>query len=348
MNEFLSQYSLFLAKSITWVLAILVLFGGILALLRSARQHQGGERLEVRNLNERYEQLADILDHELLSEHELKDKDKQRKAEDKAEEKARRKAAKHGSPAPRSRVFALNFDGDIQASAVDSLREEISAVLQVARKDDEVLLRLESEGGMVHAYGLAASQLQRLRDRGLKLIASVDKVAASGGYMMACVADRIIAAPFAVVGSIGVVAQLPNFNRLLKKHEIDFELHTAGQFKRTLTVFGENTEAGRAKFQEEIDDTHELFKSFVAENRHGLDLAKVATGEHWFGARALALKLVDEIKTSDDYLLDRIKTADVYEISYRQKQSLADRVAQGFARLGLGLRNALERTWSRR
>ena len=343
MIEFISEYSLFLAKSITWVVAILLAVGGVIALVRGARQHQGEDRLDVRNLNDRYEHMADILDQDLLSEHELKDKAKKRKGE----EKARRKAEKQGAVQERPRIFALNFDGDIQASAVDSLREEISAVLQVARKDDEVLLRLESEGGMVHAYGLAASQLQRLRDKGMKLVAAVDKVAASGGYMMACVADRIIAAPFAVVGSIGVVAQLPNFNRLLKKHEIDFELHTAGQFKRTLTVFGENTEAGRAKFQEEIDDTHELFKSFVAQHRHGLDLDKVATGEHWFGARALALKLVDEIKTSDDYLLERIKDADVYEISYRQKQSLADRVAHGFARLGLGVRNALERTWSR-
>lgn len=341
--ELLSQYGLFLAKTLTLVAAVLLTVGGIVALVRGARQQQGDDRLEVRNLNERYEHLADLLSHELLSEQELKDRAKTRKAD----QKARAKAEKQGAAQPRPRIFALNFDGDIQASAVDSLREEISAVLQVARKEDEVLLRLESEGGMVHAYGLAASQLQRIRERGHKLTAAIDKVAASGGYMMACVADRIIAAPFAIVGSIGVVAQLPNFNRLLKKHEIDFELHTAGEFKRTLTVFGENTEAGRAKFQQEIDDTHALFKSFVAENRPGLEVDKVATGEHWFGQRALALKLVDGIKTSDDYLLERIRDADVYEVSYRQKQSLADRLAHGFARLGLGLRNAVERTWSR-
>lgn len=343
MIEILGQYGLFLAKSITWVVAILLVVAGLFALVREARQHQGDERLEVKNINQRYEFMADILNRDLLSDHELKQQAKQRKAE----EKAKHKAEKKGTAVVRPRIFALNFDGDIQASAVDGLREEISALLQVARKDDEVLLRLESEGGMVHAYGLAASQLQRIRDKGYKLTAAVDKVAASGGYMMACVADRIIAAPFAIVGSIGVVAQLPNFNRLLKKHEIDFELHTAGEFKRTLTIFGENTKEGRAKFQEEIDDTHALFKTFVAENRPGMDINTVATGEHWFGSRALSLKLVDEIKTSDDYLLERVKDADIYEIAYKQKQSLTDRLADNFVKLGMGLRNGMERVWSR-
>lgn len=343
MTEFLSQYGLFLAKSVTLVAAILMVAAGLFSLVREARQHHDRERLEVKNLNERFEDMADILNHSLLSDSELK----QEKKKHKAEEKAKRKAEKHGDAPQRPRLFTLNFEGDMQASAVDGLREEISAVLQVARKDDEVLLRLESEGGMVHAYGLAASQLQRIRDKGYKLTAAVDKVAASGGYMMACVADRIIAAPFAIVGSIGVVAQLPNFSRLLKKHEIDYELHTAGEFKRTLTVFGENTKEGRAKFQEEIDDTHELFKSFVVENRQGMDMAKVATGEHWFGARAMALKLVDEIKTSDDYLLERVKDSDIYEIVYRQKQSLSDRLSSNFLKLGFALRNSIERVWSR-
>jgi serine protease SohB len=287
--------------------------------------------------------MADILNSELLTEHEFKELRKKRKAE----AKARQKSEKQGSATQRPRVFTLDFDGDLNASAVDALREEISAVLQVARKDDEVLLRLESEGGLVHAYGLAASQLQRVRDHGYRLTAAVDKVAASGGYLMACVADRILAAPFAVVGSIGVVAQLPNFNRLLKKHQIDFELHTAGEFKRTLTLFGENTDAGRAKFQEEIEDTHALFKAFVAENRKSLDLQQVGTGEHWFGTRALALKLVDELKTSDDYLLERVKQADVYEVTFKRHQSLADRMAHNLVRLGLGVREGFSRAWSR-
>ena len=200
-----------------------------------------------------------------------------------------------------------------------------------AGKGDECVLRLESEGGVVHGYGLAASQLRRVRDAGVRLTVAVDKVAASGGYLMACVADRSLAAPFAVLGSIGVVGQLPNFNRLLKKHEIDYELHTAGEHKRTLTLFGENTEAGREKFRETLEDAHALFKDFIRQNRPAVDLEQVATGDHWFGTRALALKLVDELKTSDDYLLERSKSCDLYELRYKRHRGLLERLGAGLA-----------------
>lgn len=343
MTQFLAEYGLFLAKTLTWVVALLAIAVGLVAIFRSARGPQGADRLDVKNLNERYEQMAEILNSDLLSEEAFKRLRKQKKAE----EKARRKAEKSAEPPQRPRVFTLNFDGDLAAHAVDSLREEISALLQVATDKDEVLLKLESEGGMVHAYGLAASQLQRIRSRGLKLTVAIDKVAASGGYMMACVADRILAAPFAIVGSIGVVAQLPNFHRVLKKHEIDFELHTAGEFKRTLTLFGENTDAGRAKFQEELEATHVLFKSFVAGNRPVLDIDRVATGEHWYGSQALDLKLVDKLQTSDDYLLERKTDADLWELSFRRRHPLSERLAQGLARLSLGLRDGMEKAWSR-
>ena len=217
-------------------------------------------------------------------------------------------------------MFVLNFHGDIRATAVTSLREEVTAVLTAAQPEDEVLVRLESAGGLVHGYGLAAAQLLRIRDRRLKLTVAVDKVAASGGYMMACVADRIIAAPFAILGSIGVIAQLPNFNRLLKKHDVDFEQFMAGEHKRTVTLFGENTDKGRQKFQEEIEDIHNLFKDFVRNHRPQVDRERVATGEHWFGARALDCRLVDELRTSDDYLLDASASADLYEIIYTGKK----------------------------
>jgi serine protease SohB len=332
--QFLAQYGLFLAKTVTWVTAILLLTAGILSLLRAARQ-QAGNRLEIKNVNRRLRELADGLNEELLDAAELKKQLAIRNKQQKQAGKRNRKLA-----AAKPRVFVLDFDGDLQASAVSSLREEISALLQVARDEDEVLLRLESGGGLVHSYGLAASQLVRLRQRRLKLTVAVDKVAASGGYMMACVADQVLAAPFAIVGSIGVVAQIPNFNRLLRKHDVDIELHTAGEHKRTLTLFGENTEAGRAKFKEEIEQTHGLFKNFIAENRPGLDLDKVATGEHWFGTQALALKLVDRISTSDDYLLGRIQEADVYELHYRRRRPLSERVGESLTRLAAGLRSA--------
>ena len=221
----------------------------------------------------------------------------------------------------------LDFHGDMRASAVATLREEITAILNVATPGDEVILRLESPGGVVHGYGLAAAQLMRLRTRQIPLTVAVDKIAASGGYMMACVANKILAAPFAIIGSIGVVVQLPNFHRVLKDKHIDFEQHTAGEFKRTITLFGENTEEGREKLQHELEDIHQLFKNLIVEHRQQIDIQKVATGEHWLGQQALGLNLVDEIKTSDDYLLERSKDATLYELCYEVKKPFLSRLS---------------------
>ncbi|EMX3969376.1 protease SohB, partial [Acinetobacter nosocomialis] len=225
------------------------------------------------------------------------------------------------------KIFVLDFKGDIQASAVENLREEITLILATAKAGrDRVVVRLESPGGMVHGYGLAAAQLVRLRDAGFHLTICVDKVAASGGYMMACIANEIISAPFAVVGSIGVVAQVPNFNRLLKEHNVDFELYTAGQYKRTVTMFGENTPEGKAKFEEELQQTHILFKHFVEKYRPQLNVDKVATGEHWYGQDALDLNLVDKLQTSDEYLLALLPQHDVYVINTRKKATLGEKL----------------------
>ncbi len=225
------------------------------------------------------------------------------------------------------KIFVLDFKGDIQASAVENLREEITLILATAKAGrDRVVVRLESPGGMVHGYGLAAAQLVRLRDAGFHLTICVDKVAASGGYMMACIANEIISAPFAVVGSIGVVAQVPNFNRLLKEHNVDFELYTAGQYKRTVTMFGENTPEGKAKFEEELQQTHILFKHFVEKYRPQLNVDKVATGEHWYAQDALDLNLVDKLQTSDEYLLALLPQHDVYVINTRKKATLGEKL----------------------
>jgi serine protease SohB len=237
----------------------------------------------------------------------------------------------------KSQVFVLDFDGDIKATAVKHLREEISTLISTANKGDEVIVRLESGGGLVHGYGLAAAQLARLKDADLKLTVCVDKVAASGGYMMACVADNIIAAPFAIIGSIGVVSQLPNFHKWLKNHDVDYEMFTAGDYKRTVTVFGENDAEDRAKYQEELEQTHELFKHFVNMYRPALEVAKVATGEHWYGEDALKLNLIDSLQTSDSYILERMENSDVYALHSRQKPTLAEK---------LGLAQAAEATLS--
>ena len=236
------------------------------------------------------------------------------------------------------KVYVLDFKGDTAASAVESLREEITLILATAKVGrDRVVLRLESPGGMVHGYGLAAAQLVRLRDAGFNLTICVDKVAASGGYMMACIANEIISAPFAVVGSIGVVAQVPNFNRLLKEHHVDFELYTAGQFKRTVTMFGENTAEGKAKFEEELQQTHELFKHFVEKYRPQLKVEKEATGEHWYGKDALELNLVDKLQSTDEYLLSLLAQHDVYVIDTRRKPTLGEKLGLQAAQMADGL-----------
>ncbi len=264
------------------------------------------------------------------------------KKDEKAKAKSAKKKLRKGEDTTpedrRKRLYVLHFDGDIRASATDNLREEISAILPADLQGDEVLVVLESPGGMVHSYGLAASQLQRIKSAGVPLIIAVDKVAASGGYMMACVADRIIAAPFAVLGSIGVIAQLPNFHRLLQKNDIDFELLTAGEYKRTLTMFGENTDKGREKFVEELEETHGLFKSFVSANRPALDIAKVATGEVWYGQNALAEGLVDELQTSDAFVQSRLADWDVFEVRFVHKKNWQEK-------LGFAAESALERTF---
>jgi serine protease SohB len=250
-------------------------------------------------------------------------KDERKKA---AKEQKKRDKAEAKGPSSRPRSFVINFKGDLKASALPSLRQEVSAVLDVANDDDEVIVCLENHGGVVHEHGLAASQLVRIRDHNISLTVCVDKVAASGGYLMACVASRIYAAPFAILGSIGVLAQIPNFNRLLDSHGVDFEQVTAGKYKRTVTMFGENTDEDRAKLKEELEDVHALFKAAVSKYRPDLDLEKVATGEHWYGTRALELGLADEIKTSDELLAERAAGRDLYQLTYRIKQPLPKRL----------------------
>jgi serine protease SohB len=251
----------------------------------------------------------------------------------KLERKARQKRAE-AEPC----IYLLDFKGDLRASALTALREEVSAILQVAKAGDAVFLRLESGGGLVNRYGLAAAQLLRLRDAQLPLTVMVDAVAASGGYLMAAAADRIVASPFALIGSIGVIAQVPNFHRWLQARDIDWEQFTAGKFKRTVTLFGENTEAGRAKLREELEDIHALFRAFVQGRRAQLDMAKVATGEAWLGSKALELGLVDELATSDETIRSACQRGRVLQVSFQRKPSLPER-------LRLSAQSAWEGIW---
>ncbi|MDF7681021.1 protease SohB [Enterobacteriaceae bacterium ESL0689] len=322
--ELLTQYGLFLAKIVTIVIAVAAIATIIVHF--SQRKKLRGE-LRVINLSEQYKEMCEELTVALLNETQQKLRYKTQKKARKQEAKAAKARAKSGNDIPdnKPRAWVLDFKGSMDAHEVNSLREEITAVLAAVKAQDQVIVRLESPGGVVHGYGLAASQLQRLRDKQIPLTVTVDKVAASGGYMMACVANKIVAAPFAILGSIGVVAQIPNLHRFLKNKDIDIELHTAGQYKRTLTLLGENSDEGRRKFREELNETHQLFKQFVHKMRPQLDIEQVATGEHWYGVQAQEKGLVDAVSTSDQLILGLIDSHNVINVRYQQRKRLIDR-----------------------
>jgi serine protease SohB len=327
--EFLTEYGLFLAKTLTLVLAVVFILSVIVANASRHKEVKQKGEIHVTKINDELERWRDDIRHEVLDEDTLKAIEKADKKQAKAEKKAQRKALKENAAEPeRKRVYVLEFDGDTNASEVEELRHTITAVLEVARPElDTVMLKLESPGGMVHSYGLAASQLARLRKHKIHLTICVDKVAASGGYMMACIADNLIAAPFAYIGSIGVLVQLPNVHRLLKDNKVDFEMITAGEYKRTLTTFGENTEKDREKVQEEVDEMHQLFKNFIHEYRPALDISAVATGEVWSGTQALTKGLIDAVDTSDEWVAMQCQDADVYEVIWEQKRKITDRLS---------------------
>jgi serine protease SohB len=317
MSQAFIQLALFAAKAFIIVLLILLVLVVFFMLLVKSKEKLKGH-LIIKNLNKKYEETQELCLTETSTKKEFKKFLKDKKAREKEEQK---------SSTPTKNIYVVNFHGDIKASAVCSLREEVNAILNIVKPNDEVIVRLESAGGVVHGYGLGAAQLLRIRARGIPLIVTVDKVAASGGYLMACVANKILSAPFAIIGSIGVIVQMPNFHQVLKDKHVEFEQLTAGEYKRTITLFGKNTEEGREKLQEEIEDIHELFKNLIVEHRQDLDIKKVATGEHWLGQQALELKLVDEIKTSDDYLLERSKDAKLYEIAYEVKKPFLSKLS---------------------
>lgn len=350
--EFLADIGLFLTKAIIIVCAI----GAVIVLIISAGGSKGGQAdaagtVHVDKLNDMFENDELTLRGAMMSPQSYKrlvsERDKAEKQRNKEAEKIAIKQAKRKNEAgeveegpSKPRVFVTDFEGDMEASGVSGLRRVVSTILSVAKPCDEVVLRLESPGGSVIGYGLAASQLDRIRKANIPLTVCVDKVAASGGYMMASVANKIIAAPFAMLGSIGVIFQLPNVNKLLKRADIDYEQITAGEFKRTLTVFAENTEADREKTREDVEEIHELFKGHVSSRRPIVDIKQVATGEVWFGTQAKDINLVDEVATSDEYVTGKRETADLYHVSFKPKKSLAERV--GFA-AGEGVSFAVRR-----
>ena len=334
--EFLYEYGLFVAKAVTLVVAFIVVLATIVGI--ASKQKQGKGQLEITSLSDQLKDITHYARQVILDKKAFKQLAKKQKKEEKNSDKNGDKDATE-----KSRLFVIDFKGSMDAAEVEFLREEITAILCVANDKDEVLVRLESGGGVVHGYGLAASQLQRIKDKGLTLTIAVDKVAASGGYMMACVADKLLASQFAYIGSIGVLAQLPNFNKLLKKNDIEFEQHTAGEYKRTLTIFGENNDEGRAKFKEELEEIHTLFKDFVHSQRPSLDIEKVATGEYWPGTKAKELGLIDAITTSDDYILSHHPEREIFRVKYSVKKNVAEKLGMSVASVA---QRVLMRTWN--
>lgn len=299
---------------------VIVLSLGALILLIATVAMKASEKneLSIEPLHKKFKDTGHFLKSFLV------DKEQWKKTL-KEEKKINKKKAKSEKTDKQKNVFVLNFKGDIHATQVDQLREEVSAILLSANTQDEVVVKIESPGGVVHGYGLAAAQLIRIREKGLKLTVCVDQVAASGGYMMACVANEVIAAPFAILGSIGVLAQVPNFNKVLKKYDVEYKEYTAGEFKRTVSMFGEITPQGEQRFRERLGDTHVLFKSFVHRFRPQINLEQVATGEYWFGEECLKLGLADKLMTSDDYILSFPEGTPVFELKYEIKKNWSDK-----------------------
>ncbi len=321
MNMLLA-YLFFLAKVATLVIAILITLAGIFALSSKGKQKTSG-KISVKKLNQQLSDIQKDIAHNTLSKKAIKTIKKNT-----AQSKKKEKKKNHPTEI-KPRLFIVEFNGDINANETHGLREIITAIILSVNEGDRVLLKLQSGGGLVNSYGLASSQLQRLRAANIHTTVAVDKVAASGGYMMAAVADHIIAAPFAIIGSIGVLAQIPNFHRYLDNKSIDFEQISAGQYKRTLSLFGKNTEEGREKLKQELEETHQLFQAHISHYRPELDLNTVATGEHWYGTQAINLKLIDQIQTSDDFILQAKVDYHLFELSYAIKKTLLQRLAQG-------------------
>lgn len=305
------DFVFFMLSVVLIVFAIVFIISSFFSLLARAKQEVtklAKGKLEISKIGDDYKETKQTVLETLLDKKEYKKQLKEQK-----------KLEKQNSP--KEKVFVINFKGDLHASQVENLRKEVSTILAVAKSEDEIIVRIDSPGGVVNGYGFAAAQLERIRQSGLNLTICIDQVAASGGYMMSAVGHKIISAPFAIVGSIGVIGQVPNIHELLQKNGINVEMHTSGEFKRTLTTMGENTDEGREKFKQDLANIHELFKKHILTYRPSLDMSKVGTGEYWFGKDALELGLVDKIQTYDDYLMDLLdKQHDVYEVSFVRKK----------------------------
>lgn len=306
MENILTSYAIFFLKIITIIILLLTTIIICLILITN----KDNNYIKIKNINKKYITLKKLF----LS-----------KISKKIE---RKNLIKEENLTKTKNLFVLHFNGDINASDINNLKDILSIIILNKTHVDEVLIKLTSNGGIVTNYGLAASQLKRLKNENINLTISIDTIAASGGYMMACVANKIIASHFSIIGSIGVLGIIPNINKILTKNNIEIEYHTSGKYKKTLSIIGENTEIGRKKFIESLENTHFLFKNFVKENRSQINIEEIATGEYWYGVDALKLNLIDKIQTSDEYIIENLNNANIYEIKLSEKINIKNKIKE--------------------
>ncbi len=215
-----------------------------------------------------------------------------------------------GLPGPPPRLAVLRFQGlrDLNASGDQRLSEAIDEVLVNRDHFEEAVVIIDSPGGTTHGYGHAYALLERLSASGLKVTACIDRIGASGGYLMALPADRILAGPFAIVGSVGVVAGIPNVKRLLEEKGVSYRLFVAGDKKRVVHFADDDGPEVREYMDEKLAGIHTQFLQAVEKHRGDrVKLDEVRSGDHWSAEESVekGLGLVDELQTSAEYLLER-------------------------------------------
>jgi serine protease SohB len=310
MENILANYTIFFLKITTIIILLLLTLIMCLIIIKN----KDNKYIKIKNINKKYITFKKLFLSEILKKTEKKQIIKNINEEEKITK--------------TKNLFILNFNGDINASDINNLKDILSVIILNKKYVDEVLIKLTSNGGIVTNYGLAATQLKRLKNENINLTISIDTIAASGGYMMACVANKIIASHFSIIGSIGVLGIIPNINKILNKNNIEIEYHTSGKYKKTLSIIGENTEIGRKKFIESLENTHFLFKNFVKENRSQINIEEIATGEYWYGIDALKLNLIDKIQTSDEYIMENLNTTQIYEIKLNEKTNIKNKIKE--------------------
>ena len=229
----------------------------------------------------------------------------------------------------KSNLYYLEFEGDIQASEAAKLKQEILVCLQVAKPTDVFLILVESSGGSVSNYGDLYSVMEMIKKRGHTLWVAIDRVAASGGYLISLPADKIFATPFALIGSIGVLSEVPNFGGLLDKYGVKMEEYTAGERKMNISMFRENGEEQKEHHRKKLGKIHELFKAQLVKYRGGLiekkgvDIGELMEGDFWMGENAFELGLVDELKSSVEILLDEKDHFNILKVNYHNEPKMA-------------------------